>query len=154
MRKYHTYPPHSASRGALCVWWRYAVLLVRMELPTVAICSSTLQPSFHRLQVLMQLKEDDAELDVGLAQLLQQRRRRIPRRFWVRPWILRRGGISLGTSNASSSFWEAYLSSNVAKVKNTAILNKVLPVISALNLNAGQRWGSYLWFARTHCIVV
>ena len=39
-------------------------------------------------QVLMpELKEDDAELDLGLAQLLQQRRRRrrTPRRVWTRP---------------------------------------------------------------------
>ena len=35
-----------------------------------------LQPSLDRLQVLMQLEEDYAELDRGLAQLLQQRRRR------------------------------------------------------------------------------
>ena len=59
-------------------------------------------------QVLMlELKEDDAELDLGLAQLLQQRRRRrrTPRRAWVRPWIHRRGGVSLGTSDAFSSFW-------------------------------------------------
>ena len=54
-------------------------------------------------QVLMpELKEDDAELDLGLAltQFLQQRRRRTPRRVWVRPWILRRGGVSLGMSDA------------------------------------------------------
>ena len=40
-------------------------------------------------QVLMpELKEDDAELDLGLAQLLQQRRRRrrTPRKVWVRSW--------------------------------------------------------------------
>ena len=50
-----------------------------------------LQPSLHRLKVLMQLMEDESELDLGLAQLLQQRRRRgAPRRFWVRTWILRR----------------------------------------------------------------
>ena len=84
-----------------------------------------------------------------LAQLLQQRRRRTPRRFWVRPWILRRGGVSLGTSDASPSFREAYLFSNVAKIKNTAILSEVLPVTFALKLNAGQRWGSFLWLART-----
>ena len=70
-------------------------------------------------QVLMpELKEDDAELDLGLAQLLQQRRRRrrTPRRVWTRPWILRRGGVSLRTSDAFPSFREAYLSSNVAKI--------------------------------------
>ena len=51
----------------------------------------TLQPSLRRLQVLMQLAEDDAELDLGLAPLLQhRRRRRAPRRFWLRPWVLRR----------------------------------------------------------------
>ena len=52
----------------------------------------TLQPSLHGLQVLMRLEENDSELDLGPAQLLQQRRRRMraPRRFWVRPWILRR----------------------------------------------------------------
>ena len=52
-----------------------------------------LQPSLHRLYVLMQLEEDDAELKLGLAQFLRERRRRMrraPRRFWVRPWILRR----------------------------------------------------------------
>ena len=121
----------------------------------------TLQPSLRRLQVLMQLKEDDAELDLGLAQLLQQRRRRAPRRFWVRPWILRRSGVSLGTPDASSSFWEAYLFLNATKIKNTAILNEVLPVISALKLNARQRCGTYIWLARTRtkladnsCIVV
>ena len=41
----------------------------------------------------------------------------------------------------SPSFLEAYLSSDVAKIKNTAILIEVLTVISALNLNTGQRWG-------------
>ena len=112
----------------------------------------------------MQLKEDDAELNLGLAQLLQQRmrRRRAPRRYWVRPWIVRReNGVSVGTSDASPSFWEAYLSSNVAKIKNTAILNEVLSLISALKLNAGQGLGSYLWLTRTRikladnsCIVV
>ena len=76
-------------------------------------------------------------------------RRRATRRFWVRPYILRRGGVSLGTSDAFPSFWEAYLSSDVAKIKNTAILNAFLSVISALKLNAGQRWGSFLWLART-----
>ena len=61
----------------------------------------------------------------------------------------------------SLRFWEAYLSSDVAKIKNTAILNEVFSVISAFKLNAGQRWGSYLWLARTRtkladnsCIVV
>ena len=61
-------------------------------------------------QVLMlELKEDDAELYLDLAQLLQQRRRRrrTPRRVWVRPWILRRGGVSLETSDAFPSFREA-----------------------------------------------
>ena len=50
-----------------------------------------LQPSLHRLKVLKQLEEDDTELDLGLAQLLQHRmrRRRAPR-YWVRTWILRR----------------------------------------------------------------
>ena len=78
-------------------WYLYA---------KVALCCSTLKHSLHRLQVLMQLKEDDGELGLGLAQRLQQRRkrRRAPRRFWVRPWILRRGGVSLGTSDASPSF--------------------------------------------------
>ena len=78
----------------------------------------------------MQLKEEDNELDLGLTQLLQQkrRRRRALRRFSVRPWILRRGGVSLGTSDASPSFWAAYLSSYVAKIKNAAILIEVLPV--------------------------
>ena len=47
-----------------------------------------LQPSLHRLKVLMQLEEHDAELDFGLAKRLQQRRRRrAPRSFWVRTWI-------------------------------------------------------------------
>ena len=71
------------------------------------------------------------------------------------------GGVSLGTSDASPSFWAAYLSSDVAKIMNTAIFNEVRPVISALKLNAGQRWGSYLWLTRTRtkfadnsCIVV
>ena len=110
----------------------------------------------------VQMKEGDAELDLGLAELLQQRRRRAQRRFQVRPWILRRGGISLGTSDASPSFLETCLSSDMAKIKIAAILNEVLPVISALKLNAGQRWGSsYSWLARTcteladnSCIVV
>ena len=95
---------------------------------------------------MTELKGDDAELDLGLVQLLKQRRRRrrTPRRVRDRPWILRRGGVSLGTSDAFSSFLEAYLSSNVVKIWNTATLNEVLPVISALKLNAGQRWGSYL----------
>ena len=49
-----------------------------------------LQPSLHRLKVLMQLEEHDTELDLGLAQLRQQRRKkRAPRRFWVRTWLLR-----------------------------------------------------------------
>ena len=67
----------------------------------------------------------------------------------------------MGTSDASPSFWEAYLSSYVAKIKNTAILNEVRLVISSLKLNARQRWGCYLWLARTRtkladnsCIVV
>ena len=41
----------------------------------------------------MQYEEDDVEVDLGLAQALQQRRRRrrrAPRKFWVRPWVLRR----------------------------------------------------------------
>ena len=70
-------------------------------------------------------------------------------------------GVSLGTSDDSPSFWEANLSSIVAKIKNTAILNEVLPAISASKLNAGQRRGSYLWLARNRtkladnsCIVV
>ena len=49
-------------------------------------------------------------------------------RFSVRLWILRRGGISLGTTDDSPSFWEAYLSSYVAKIKDAAILIEVLPV--------------------------
>ena len=51
-----------------------------------------LEPSLHKLQVLMQLEEDDVEIDLSLARLLQlrRRRRRAPRRFWVRLWILRR----------------------------------------------------------------
>lgn len=52
--------------------------------------SMTLQPSLQRLRVMMQLEEDDAEIDLGIAQLLQQRRRRAPRRHWIRPWIRRR----------------------------------------------------------------
>ena len=56
----------------------------------------TLQLSEKSMQLLMQLEEDDAEYDLGLTQVLQQRRwrrrrRRIaPRRFWGRQWILRR----------------------------------------------------------------
>ena len=53
------------------------------------------------------------------------------------------------------------MSLNVAKIKNIAILNEVLPVISPLKQNAGQGWGSYLWLARTRtkladnsCVVV
>ena len=59
--------------------------------------SASPKPSVKRLQSLMQLEEDDAEVDLGFAQALQQRRsrrrrrRRIaPRRFLVRQWILRR----------------------------------------------------------------
>ena len=56
----------------------------------------TLQPLVKSMQLLMQLEEDDAEVDLGLAKALQQRRRRrrrrriASRRFWVRPWILKR----------------------------------------------------------------
>ena len=51
-----------------------------------------LQPSLQKLQVLLQLEENEAEIDLGIAQLLQhrRRRRRARRRFRVRPWILRR----------------------------------------------------------------
>ena len=48
----------------------------------------TLQQSVKRLQLLMQLEEDDAEVDLGIAQALQQRRRRKRRRIASR--ILRR----------------------------------------------------------------
>ncbi len=53
----------------------------------------SIQPSQRRLQLLLELEEEDAEIDIGLAQLLQQTRRRrrgAPKRFWVRPWIKRR----------------------------------------------------------------
>ena len=51
-----------------------------------------LQPSLQKLQVFLQLEENEAEIDLGIAQLLQhrRRRRRAGRRFRVRPWILRR----------------------------------------------------------------
>ena len=52
-----------------------------------------LQPSLQKLQVFLQLEENEAEIDLGIAQLLQhrrRRRRRARRRFRVRPWILRR----------------------------------------------------------------
>ena len=109
MRRYHTYTLHTATVVAICEG-------SSMRLYTATFTSLT----------PMQLKEGDAELDLGLAELLQQRKRRAQRRFQVRPWILRRGGISLGTSDASPSFLEAYLSSDVAKIKNAAILNEVL----------------------------
>ena len=62
-------------------------------------------------------------------------------------WELMMFVSSSGDPCPSLSFWEAYLSSDVAKIKNTAILNEVNLVIVALKLNAGQRWGSYLWLA-------
>ena len=51
-------------------------------------------------------------------------------------------------------FSEAYVSSNVAKIKNTATLNEVRLLIFALKLKAGQRWGSYSYKTRrqlVHC---
>ena len=70
--------------------------------PVVAICEgSSMRLYFIDSKYFMQLKEDDAEVDLGLAQLLQQRKRR---RRALRPWNLRRGGVSLGKSDASPSF--------------------------------------------------
>ena len=70
--------------------------------------------------------------------------------------ITLRSGVCLGMFDESP-----YFGRNVAKIKNSAILNEVPPVVSALKLNSGQRWGSYLWLARTRtkladnsCIVV
>ena len=85
-----------------------------------------------------------AELD-----LLQQRKRRAPRRFWAQGYGFLGEVGYLWERLMFPLFWEAYVSSNVSKIKKNAILNEVPPVISALKLNAGQRWGSYLWLART-----
>ena len=52
---------------------------------------------------------------------------------------IKKTGVFMGTSDAFPSFLEVYLSSNVAKIKNTAILKEDFPVISAWKLNAGQR---------------
>ena len=108
---------------------------VGIELPAVATCEGS---TMRLYTATFASKTPSTHANEGrgywtrpcLAQLLQQRRRRMRalRRVSARPWILRRGGVSLGRSDASPSFWEAYLSSYVAKIKNAAILIEDFPV--------------------------